>query len=125
VVDPVVIVDYDPKLARHLPAAPGSAGRHPRTPRGGHRTRRQHRRSRLGRQPIIDLDVVIADRTDLAAVTQRLRPLGYHHEGDLGVAGREAFATPAGAPPHHLYVCALGTSGSTVISPCASPPRRL
>jgi hypothetical protein len=29
--------------------------------------------------------VVIADRTDLSAVIKRLRPLGYHHEGDLGV----------------------------------------
>jgi GrpB-like predicted nucleotidyltransferase (UPF0157 family) len=53
--------------------------------------------------------MVIADRTDLPAVIRRLRPLGYHHEGDLGVPGREAFTTPAGAPPHHLYVCAVGT----------------
>ena len=63
----------------------------------------------LAAKPIIDLDVVIADRTDLSAVIKRLRPLGYHHEGDLGVPGREAFTTPAGAPPHHLYVCAVGT----------------
>jgi GrpB-like predicted nucleotidyltransferase (UPF0157 family) len=60
----------------------------------------------LAAKPIIDLDVVIADRADLSAVIQRLGPLGYHHEGDLGVPGREAFTTPAGAPPHHLYVCA-------------------
>jgi GrpB protein len=45
----------------------------------------------------------------LPAVIQRLRTLGYLHEGDLGVPGREAFTTPAGAPPHHLYVCATGT----------------
>jgi GrpB-like predicted nucleotidyltransferase (UPF0157 family) len=25
------------------------------------------------------------------------------------VPGREAFTTPTGAPPHHLYVCAIGT----------------
>jgi hypothetical protein len=53
--------------------------------------------------------VVIADRGDLPDVIRRLQPLGYHHEGDLGVPDREAFTTPAGAPPHHLYVCAVGT----------------
>jgi GrpB-like predicted nucleotidyltransferase (UPF0157 family) len=63
----------------------------------------------LATKPIIDLDVVIANRADLPAVIQRLRPLGYHHGGDLGVPGREAFTSPAGAPPHHLYVCAVGT----------------
>jgi GrpB-like predicted nucleotidyltransferase (UPF0157 family) len=63
----------------------------------------------LAAKPIIDLDLVIADRADLPAVIERLCPLGYHHEGDLGVPGREAFTTPAGAPPHHLYVCAVGT----------------
>jgi GrpB-like predicted nucleotidyltransferase (UPF0157 family) len=54
--------------------------------------------------------VVIAHRIDLPAVIQRLRPLGYLHEGDLGVPGREAFTTPAGATAHHLYVCAVGTN---------------
>jgi GrpB-like predicted nucleotidyltransferase (UPF0157 family) len=63
----------------------------------------------LAAKPIIDLDVVIANRANLPAVMRRLRPLGYHHEGDLGVPGREAFTTPAGAPPHHLYVCVVGT----------------
>lgn len=53
--------------------------------------------------------MVIADRADLPAVIERLRPLGYQHEGDLGVPGREAFTTPAEAPSHHLYVCAVGT----------------
>jgi GrpB-like predicted nucleotidyltransferase (UPF0157 family) len=60
----------------------------------------------LPAKPIIDLDVVIATRADLPVVLSRLRPLGYHHEGDLGVPGREAFTTPPGAPSHHLYVCA-------------------
>jgi len=44
----------------------------------------------LAAKPIIDLDVVIATRSDLPAVTARLRPLGYQPEGDLGVVGREA-----------------------------------
>jgi GrpB-like predicted nucleotidyltransferase (UPF0157 family) len=63
----------------------------------------------LAAKPIIDLDVVIADPTDLPTVIERLRPLGYHHQGDLGVPGREAFTTPVGAPPHHLYICAADT----------------
>ncbi len=60
-------------------------------------------------KPIIDLDVVIADRVDPPAVIERLGPLGSRHEGDFAVPGREAFTTPAGAPAHHLYVCAGGT----------------
>jgi GrpB-like predicted nucleotidyltransferase (UPF0157 family) len=59
----------------------------------------------LPAKPIIDLDVVIATWSDLPATIERLQPLGYHHEGDLGVPGREAFTTPPDTPPHHLYVC--------------------
>jgi GrpB-like predicted nucleotidyltransferase (UPF0157 family) len=63
----------------------------------------------LAAKPIVDLDVVIADQSDLPEVVRRLRPLGYRHEGDLGVLGREAFTTPAGLPAHHLYVRAAGS----------------
>ena len=63
----------------------------------------------LAAKPIVDIDVVIADRSDLPEVARRLQPLGYRHEGDLGVPGREAFTTPAGWPAHHLYVCAAGS----------------
>lgn len=59
----------------------------------------------LPAKPIIDLDVVIAARADLPEVITRLAALGYRHEGDLGIAGREAFASPAAAPARHLYVC--------------------
>jgi GrpB-like predicted nucleotidyltransferase (UPF0157 family) len=59
----------------------------------------------LPAKPIIDLDVVIASRADLPAVITRLGPLGYQHEGDLGIADREAFTSPAGSSAHHLYVC--------------------
>jgi GrpB-like predicted nucleotidyltransferase (UPF0157 family) len=37
--------------------------------------------------------------------SQRLAILGYQHEGDLGISGREAFTSPVAAPAHHLYVC--------------------
>ncbi|MBV9733764.1 MAG: GrpB family protein [Verrucomicrobia bacterium] len=36
---------------------------------------------------------------------RRLATLGYQHEGDLGIAGREAFRAPPGLFAHHLYVC--------------------
>jgi GrpB-like predicted nucleotidyltransferase (UPF0157 family) len=35
----------------------------------------------------------------------RLTALGYLHRGDRGVPKREAFRSPAGSPPHHLYLC--------------------
>lgn len=60
----------------------------------------------LPAKPIIDLDVVIASHADLPEVITRLAAVGYRHEGDLGITGREAFASPAGTPAHHLYVCA-------------------
>jgi GrpB-like predicted nucleotidyltransferase (UPF0157 family) len=102
---PVHIVDYDPQwpavfdhLRDQLHAALGSLA-----------LRIEHVGSTavpgLAAKPIIDLDVVIRGRGDLPAVTGRLRPLGYQPEGNLGVPGREAFTTPPGAPPHHLYVC--------------------
>ncbi|OAQ64933.1 grpB protein domain-containing protein [Pochonia chlamydosporia 170] len=59
----------------------------------------------LPAKPIIDLDVIIANKDKLDSVISGLATLGYSHEGDLGIPGREAFATPAGAPAHHLYVC--------------------
>ena len=46
----------------------------------------------LSAKPIIDIDVVIKDDSALDAVVSKLRAIGYMHEGDLGIAGREAFA---------------------------------
>jgi GrpB-like predicted nucleotidyltransferase (UPF0157 family) len=70
----------------------------------------------LAAKPILDINVVIESQADLPAVTERLATLGYYHEGDLGVAGREAFGPGDGTcpivtgsrrwPRHHLYVCA-------------------
>ncbi len=61
----------------------------------------------MSAKPCIDIDVVIEDYGVFAAVVQRLAAIGYIHEGDLGIAGREAFRY--GHKPHlqthHLYVC--------------------
>ena len=61
----------------------------------------------LSAKPIIDLDVVIRDETVLAAVVSALEKIGYQHEGNLGIAGREAFRYDGKhhLQKHHLYVC--------------------
>jgi GrpB-like predicted nucleotidyltransferase (UPF0157 family) len=59
----------------------------------------------LAAKPIIDIDVLLNFASDLPLVIQILASLGYVHQGDLGITGREAFGTPVGLPAHHLYVC--------------------
>ena len=59
----------------------------------------------LAAKPIIDLDVVIPSASDIPAAIARLATFGYVYQGDLGIAGREAFRAPPQDPKHHLYVC--------------------
>jgi GrpB-like predicted nucleotidyltransferase (UPF0157 family) len=61
----------------------------------------------LAAKPTIDLVVRLRSAADLPAAIDRLARLGYAHEGDFGIVGREAFATPPGhsTHDHHLYVC--------------------
>ena len=62
----------------------------------------------LSAKPIIDIDVVIKDTTCLSSVIDALGQIGYQHEGDLGIPGREAFGYDGKEHlmKHHLYVCA-------------------
>ena len=62
----------------------------------------------LAAKPIIDIDVVIRDTSLFGDVAAALAKIGYYHEGDLGIAGREAFGYDGKAHlrAHHLYVCA-------------------
>ncbi len=62
----------------------------------------------LSAKPIIDIDVVISDRSVLPEVVSALGSIGYSHEGDLGIPGREAFKYEGKdhLRKHHLYVCA-------------------
>ena len=62
----------------------------------------------LAAKPIVDLDVVVC-AADVPAAIRALERLGYRHEGNLGIEGREAFVWPAGTPRHHLYVCPAGS----------------
>ncbi|SHE15107.1 dephospho-CoA kinase/protein folding accessory domain-containing protein [Chlamydia abortus] len=59
----------------------------------------------LAAKPIVDMDVIVPSQADVHIAIQRLSTLGYIHEGDLGIAGREAFIPPDHLPRHHLYVC--------------------
>jgi GrpB-like predicted nucleotidyltransferase (UPF0157 family) len=105
---PVLIQDYDPawpdaflKLAARVKASLGSLV-----------VTVEHIGSTavlgLAAKPIIDLDVVLTSRSDLPEAIRLLATVGYVHEGDLGIIGREAFRSPPGEPRHHLYVVAAG-----------------
>ena len=59
----------------------------------------------LAAKPIIDIDVVI--NNNFEEVKDALEHIGYTHEGDLGIPGREAFRyeNKSHLMVHHLYVC--------------------
>ena len=61
----------------------------------------------LSAKPIIDMDVVIKDYSQWDAVKSALEKIGYRHEGNLGIIGREAFKYDGKEHlrKHHLYVC--------------------
>ena len=58
-------------------------------------------------KPCIDIDVIIKDYSVLDEVVSELANIGYIHEGDLGIEGREAFRydDKPHLMTHHLYVC--------------------
>ena len=61
----------------------------------------------LSAKPIIDIDVVIEDEDAFPAAKAAMESIGYTHEGDLGIPGREAFKYKGKEHlrKHHLYVC--------------------
>jgi GrpB-like predicted nucleotidyltransferase (UPF0157 family) len=63
----------------------------------------------LAAKPVLDVDVVVADVTAVSAAVAALARIGYVHQGDLGIQGREAFTSPAGLPENHLYVVVSGS----------------
>lgn len=60
----------------------------------------------MAAKPIIDIDVVVK-REQIGDAILVLSGIGYIHEGDLGIPGREAFAYEGKEhlQRHHLYVC--------------------
>ena len=61
----------------------------------------------LKSKPIIDIDIVIHSLDDFNEVKLRLGTIGYIHEGNQGLEGREAFKylNKSHLMKHHLYVC--------------------
>jgi GrpB-like predicted nucleotidyltransferase (UPF0157 family) len=65
----------------------------------------------LAAKPIIDIDVIVAERAAVPVAIAILEQLGYAHLGELGVRDREAFRRPPDTARHNLYVCLAGGEG--------------
>mgnify|MGYP001260950793 CR=1 FL=1 len=65
----------------------------------------------LASKPILDVDVVLQKGTDFEQVKNALEANGYHHVGDLGIAGREVFKYDDKPQymSHHLYILSDGS----------------
>jgi GrpB-like predicted nucleotidyltransferase (UPF0157 family) len=64
----------------------------------------------LAAKPIVDIDAVVASAVEIPLAIERLATIGYVHEGNLGIEGREAFREPPGEDRHHLYLLAQGAN---------------
>ena len=61
----------------------------------------------MNAKPIIDIDIVVEEASQFQRLKEELSKIGYVHEGDRGIPGREAFDNE-NVPlniDHHLYVC--------------------
>lgn len=73
----------------------------------------------IAAKPILDIDLVISKEVDFATIKVKLEEIGYRHNGDQGIPGREAFKRLDESVPfskgrdrwmkHHLYVCMEGS----------------
>ncbi len=75
----------------------------------------------LTAKPIIDVDIIIRDVKDLQPIVHKLSELGYIHQGNMGIDGRDSFSSaqvhathfvdgcsqpsPSKLFKHNLYVC--------------------
>ena len=66
----------------------------------------------LSAKPIIDIDVVIEDESVFPAVVDALSKIGYYHEGNKDIPGREVFGYEGKEHlrNHHMYVCCKDAS---------------
>jgi GrpB-like predicted nucleotidyltransferase (UPF0157 family) len=62
----------------------------------------------LAAKPILDIDVVVRTTADVPNAIELLASIGYTHQGDLGIPGREAFTAPDKTYQQHLYLLASG-----------------
>lgn len=66
----------------------------------------------LSSKPIIDIDIVYYNLNEFEKIKITLESVGYHHNGDQGIIGREVFKRNKTCYndvldqfDHHLYVC--------------------
>lgn len=65
----------------------------------------------LAAKSIIDMDLIYESEDDFFEIKQNLQSLGYYHNGDQGIEGREVFKRfredhfTLDSIDHHLYVC--------------------
>lgn len=65
----------------------------------------------LAAKPIIDIDLVYDKNTAFEDIKRRLEKIGYYHNGNQGIPGREVFKRNKNTHEvldiiaHHLYVC--------------------
>ena len=65
----------------------------------------------MGAKPIIDIDIVVPDMGDFDEIVSRLGRIGYVHQGDLGVKGREVFGLDyRHKHAHNLYMVAVDST---------------
>ena len=70
----------------------------------------------LDAKDIIDIDIIYQNETDFDKVKAGLASIGYYHNGDQGIKGREVFKRAGSSRnhildgiTHHLYVCHTGS----------------
>lgn len=102
---PVLVVDYDPGWNESFEVIKGRVA----AAIGRMAAAIEHIGSTavpgLAAKPIIYIDILLAFDSCLRQTVRELALLGYRHQGDLGIVGREAFESPAGDLAHNLYVC--------------------
>lgn len=69
----------------------------------------------LAAKPILDMDIIIEDKSQLAVISPILERAGYINRGEQGIPGRFAFRQQTKYTPvspdkkewmeHHLYIC--------------------
>ncbi|NQZ76941.1 MAG: GrpB family protein [Ekhidna sp.] len=66
----------------------------------------------MAAKPIIDIDIVHYRPEEFESIKHSLEEIGYYHNGDQGIAGREVFKRNKDVEDqvldtisHHLYVC--------------------
>ncbi len=73
----------------------------------------------LAAKPILDIDLIVTNKSNFHLIVEKLEQLGYEHQGDWGITGRDVFKRKSAQTPidksgsewikHNLYVCVAGS----------------